>query len=61
MSGQGFRQASDQNVIDGVAEDQNVIDEAADSDRNLTTLSAGNEAPQSDRHQETTSNGSNEL
>jgi polysaccharide biosynthesis transport protein len=60
-SGQGFRQAWDQNDIDGVAEDQNVIDEAADSDRNLTTLSAGNEAPQSDRHQETTSKGSYEL
>jgi hypothetical protein len=37
-----------------------VIDEAADSDRSLTTPSAGNAAPQSGRHQETTSNGSHE-
>ncbi len=50
MSAQGSQQACDQNVIDG----------AADSDRSLTTLSAGNAEPQSGRHQETTSNGSYE-
>ncbi len=61
MSGQGSRPASDQNVIDRAVEDQNVIDQAADSDRSLTTVSAGNAAPQSGRRQETTSNGSYET
>jgi succinoglycan biosynthesis transport protein ExoP len=62
MSGQGFRQASDQNVIDGVAEDQNVIDEAADSDRNLTTMPARNGAPESgDKRKTHRYMGRNEL